>query len=455
MKKLKLILFLLLLIGGSICAYSQKVTAGFYSGINFSDIRGRDFGGKWSSKAGPSEGFYLGYSLNKTIGIQTGLGFSSVYYDYKTMASYYPIDYKNNSYNQFVYNLTSEEMNFSFVRVPLLLTFRIPSVVQFNLKTGMYLSFLQGRGFSGSYYYSNPVDARKNDYGFIFSSGISYPFNDKVRATLDGSVITGRQPFFNYSGLRHGSSEVTVGLEYLFAQKEKRAVNHIVVNDSVSKKARIIFLGGVNIAWNGHNSASEKYKALSGPSFGFLINFPLNYAASFITGVTFERTGYSFRDSSSSFYRNIKNGGHNYLVNANVSSDHAVIPFLFRFPLGKSQKLFFSTGTWVGIELNARNTGTAFDEVHSDYSFSERKTVIYDEIGKYVNDFTYGWLFDGGVELPMFSKYKFNIDLQYSFSFNDFYKESVNNWSLQNAPSSGNAIRLMALSLRLGITLPE
>jgi len=59
MKKYNAIISFVLIIFCYSVGYSQKITTGIYSGVNFSDIQGQDFGGKWESKPGPVQGIYL------------------------------------------------------------------------------------------------------------------------------------------------------------------------------------------------------------------------------------------------------------------------------------------------------------------------------------------------------------------------------------------------------------
>ncbi|MGC1391243.1 MAG: outer membrane beta-barrel protein, partial [Bacteroidales bacterium] len=180
-------LFLLILCNS--VSYSQKIATGIFSGVNFSDIRGQDFGGKWESKPGPVQGFQIGYSFGKCIGIQTGINFSTVYYQHKTF--YYPDVFFEPSFSNYYispvyYNQTVENMDFSFLRIPLLFTVSIPSAILFNMKAGVFFSFMQDHSLSNNYYsYSEPDITKKNDFGYMFSSGISYPLSDKFKAAFN------------------------------------------------------------------------------------------------------------------------------------------------------------------------------------------------------------------------------------------------------------------------------
>jgi len=217
MKNSKTWFFLFLVLFCPSVSYSQKVTAGIYSGINFSDIHGQEPGGKWSAKPGPSEGIYLEYALNKSLGFQTGINYSSVYYEHRPVS--YPVIYYDiypSQYSSFiapVYYPESTDMDFTFLRIPLLFTVSVPSVLQFSMRAGVFFSFMQNYSLNGFNYYPYNGDEKpkKNDFGYIFSTGISYPVKNNLKATFNAGYLTGRKPFLENSNYRHGSSEFTLG----------------------------------------------------------------------------------------------------------------------------------------------------------------------------------------------------------------------------------------------------
>ncbi|MBK8881158.1 MAG: outer membrane beta-barrel protein [Bacteroidales bacterium] len=175
---------LLLLFNSNSVSYSQKLSYGIYSGVNFSDIHGQDNYGRWYHKPGPVQGISLEYSFNRYLGIQTGLNFSTIYYEAKTYNNGYINFYPLNSYPYpypFPDFYSTRKMDFSFLRVPLLLNFSIPSALRFDLKAGLFYSYLTNSSISNPYEYPDPV---KNDLGYIFSSVISCPQSDNFRASL-------------------------------------------------------------------------------------------------------------------------------------------------------------------------------------------------------------------------------------------------------------------------------
>lgn len=459
MKNLKSWPLLLLALSFSSGCFSQNITTSVYSGINFSDIHGQDIGGKWVSKPGASEGLTIGYAFNKSIGIQSGIGFSSVNYEHRPLYGQYPYifyDLSSSRYSSIapLYYPANFYMDFTFLRVPLLLTVSVPAAVQFHMRAGLVFSFVQNHSSDSPAYYSqNPDNINKKDFGYLFSSGISYPISDKISAELNFNYLTGRKKLMDYSNNRHGYSEITLGIDYNFLKKNRLEGNTRSESDSSSGKVTVTYTGGVIYSWNPFNSGTEKYSPLFGHTLGFSVNLPLGRDIFFITGVSFERKGYAMKDSSTSYYRYLDIGNPKSWVDTKIITDYAVIPFLLRLPIGKSPGVFISTGPWLGLKLNARTVGVAYSNSRSGSGYRTTRTVVYDDIERLINDNELGWMFGGGVSLPLLGKYVVDISVQ----FNTGFKELFNNrilYELQPAASDERQIRNRTIALRIGITLP-
>jgi hypothetical protein len=410
--------------------------------VNYSDIHGQFQGGKWDSKPGPASGINLGYSLSKTIGFQTGVNFSTVYYEHKEMS--YPIYYDIRYYlssSSYYPGLTSmvpysgtNNMDFSFVRIPLLFTVIVPAALQLDLKAGIFFSFLRDYNMERSNYYYYPAyfdyyypdeKPAKNDFGYIFSSGLSYPLSDKFKASFNAAYITGRKPFLENLTYKHGSSEFTLGIEYTGFLKNRHPERSPVSEDSLSKRVIVTLTGGLDYSWNGAEEPNGDYNGCFGPSLGFSLKFPLGKKTFFQTGFTFERKGYSIRDSSTSFFR-LTDGYRLYDVDTKILTDYAVIPALFTFFPGNRQLLFFSTGPWLGLKLNARTVGIAYNEESSGYSYQVKETTVNYDLEGIMGNYDIGWLFGCGIEIPLANKYVVDLSLQYSPGFRQMYDDLSN-----------------------------
>jgi opacity protein-like surface antigen len=422
--------------------------------VNFSDIHGQDFGGKWKSKPGPVQGFYLGWSLNKSLGIQTGINFSTVYYEHITTSNpgvYIPIDFYNIS--PIYYTGGVEKMDFSFLRVPLLFTVQVPSFIQFNMRAGLIFSFLKDHSLSNDYYYSTPGIVKKTDFGYMFSSGISYPLSNKIRVSFNVSYLTGRKHLLESSNLRQGSSEYVLGIDYEFLKKNNKTINPGFATDSTSRKVSVTYWGGVNISWDGLDSDRAKYSTTTGPSLGFSVNLQVEPGLSFISGVSFERKGYSMKDSSASFLKYVNKGTPLYYVDSKIQMDYAVIPLLMSLSFGKSHMFFFNTGPWLGLKLNARNVGVAYNESRSESYYTVSKTVIYDDLERYIKDNDIGWIFGAGISVPFLNRYKVDLSLRYSTGFNNVYNKTIVA-EQQNSSIADHVIMNRTISFLIGITIP-
>jgi hypothetical protein len=426
--------------------------------VNFSDIHGQDIGGKWKSKPGPVQGLHIDYSFNRYFGIQTGVNFTTIYYEHKSTS--YPVTNNPLIFDDIIapdYYIEVSKMDFTLLRVPLLLTATIPSSLQFNIKAGVFFSFMQDHSliYNNNYsYYSENNNAKKKDFGYIFSSGISYPFSDKFKATFNASYLIGRKKILENFNYRQGSSEFTMGLAYTgFLKNKNKDIISDIDRDTLSKKVIVTIRGGLNYSWNNASTSTEKYYGLMSPSVGFLISFPIGKGASFQTGLSFERKGYSIRDSSSSFYRVIKDNNQMYKVDTRVQIDYAEIPALLTFPAGKSQHLLLSTGPWLALKLNARTVGTAYSENHSGTGYTLNETVVYDDLEKAIKDYDVGWIFGCATSIPIVNNYSVNLALQYSIGFRDVFDASRSG-DIMNPYDPVLSIRNSTISLIVGFRIP-
>lgn len=459
MRQLRILLLISILSGLYTISYSQGLETGIYSGVNFSDIHGQETGGKWSPKPGPVQGINVGYSFSRVLGIQSGITFSTIYYQHKSTSVYWPmIDYGSSSYYDYssssispFYYPGSQQMDFRFIRIPLLLTITVPSELQLQMRGGIYYSRL--KDFNLNYYSAEPV---KHDFGYIFSSGISYPFSDSFKASFDINYVTGRTEFFENSDYRHGSTEFTLGLSYNWRamNKNKKGAASSIKNDSLSQRTTVSYFGGLNYSWNKEPKVKGDYSGVMGPSIGFSVNFPIGKGAFFKTGFSFERKGYSLRDSSSSFYMNIQEGSPvMYDVDTKIHIDYGIIPALLSFPVGKSEHLVLYTGPWLGLKLNARVVGEAYNEYNTGGTYQYQKTTVYNDLGNAIKDSDAGWLFGCNASIPVAGNYEITIGLKYSTGFSDVYdSESIGIY--MNPYSDSFGIRNSTLSFQVGITIP-
>lgn len=439
-------------------SYSQELSAGSSTGINFSDIHKNDIIGKWKFKPGPTQRIFLNYNFNNYLGLQTGLTYSALYYEkvnYSGPYAPYFTVFSSSSIHPWI-SSNQEMMNFSFLTVPLQVKLLFPSKPRISFSAGIYYSFLLDYSIfmDNPFYYKSVIlpQINKSDLGFAFSTGISYPLNDKFATHFDVSYQSGMKKFM-YTGYRHGSVDFALGLSYMVFTKDKKINSQSTRNDSTQKKVSLTYFGGVNISWNGCGYFNEKYSVSEGLSTGLLLNLRLSDDYSLQTGLSFERMGYTFRDSSTSFYRYVPEGGILYNVDTRMRIDYILIPVLSNFYLGKSKRAWFNTGPYGGLRLNAFCTGEAIHELHPLGSYQEIKTTIYDDAGQLIKKNDFGWIFGAGYSIPVYNKLLLDISLQYRAGLIDVY--NIKGFpEMTQRTIVESFIRNRAVTFRIGVRLP-
>jgi hypothetical protein len=113
-----------------------------------------------------------------------------------------------------------------------------------------------------------------------------------------------------------------------------------------------------------------------------------------------------------------------YDVDTKIQTDYAIIPALLTFFLCNRELLFFSTGPWLGLKLNARTVGVAYNEDINASSYQLKETIVNDDLEKSFENYDIGWLFGCGIKIPFASKYAVDLSLQYSPGFRQMFNNS-------------------------------
>ncbi|NSW95689.1 MAG: outer membrane beta-barrel protein, partial [Bacteroidales bacterium] len=446
--------------------YSQRFTAGFTSGLNFSDIHADNYGGKWKYKPGPVQGISLSYKFTRVFGLKTGLDFSTLNYEYK---DYYPnyggiyaLPYPwSSSYILIPHYQLVEKMDFSFLTVPVLLNITIPSSPRVNLSAGIFNSFL----IDNTNKNSSPDRLPKSDFGYMYSAGLSYPLEDDFSISFDIRYMTGRKEFYNqnnplysyYSSLgyintpfRHGSFDFVFGMAYTGLLKSRHSKAKYVQSDTINENIFLAYYGGINISMNSADYFRDKYSFNYGPSTGLSLYFRLSDGAYFRTGVSFERTGYSLKDSSDVFYLYRLEKAASYYVNTRTSADYIMLPAMLHFLAGRNRNLFLNTGPYIALKLNARCKGEAFSKSEDEGFFSLTRIVVYDDIEGLIKDNDIGWIFGGGFVLPFAGRYSIELGLNYRIGLKDVF----DNQNFSPFETDKSIIRNSVFNITAGIRVP-
>lgn len=432
-------------------SYSQGLSAGFFSGINISDIHGNSYSGKWKFKPGPVQGVFIDFNPGRYFGFSTGMNYSTNYYEHKAYSEYYyPLEFTFSS-SSFapIYYTQDEVMDFSFITIPAQLKFIIPSKLALTISPGIFWSIVQDYNVTRHFMY----EPAKGDFGFIYSAGLSYPITRDFDILLRVRYMIGRKDFYESVNYRHGSFDLNLGVSFSgIFEKTGETTELKVDTDTVKSRLTLVYFAGTNLSWNSYDKGGN-YSYSAGPSAGFRIDIPIGTKTEFRTGLSFEQTGYTFNDSSDVFYGyNIVDDAQ-YLVDARTTIDYIEIPASLKFNIGRKNRLFINTGPYLAVKLNARTTGEAFSEVNSSSTFRIVKHVIYDDIERLIRDNDTGWAFGTGLTIPLFGKCNAEVGLQYKTGFRDIFDAA--SFSGSNLYDNKiTVIRNRSLSVHLGFKVP-
>lgn len=395
----------------SMCAITnaQHLTTGFFSGINLSDIHTNSFTGKWKFKPGPVQGVFADYGLTRSLGLRIGLNYSTLYYEHKNAQQYNPVFYDYLPSSSFRYDIMypyyAEEMDLSYLTVPLQLRLTIPSRPDLILSAGAYLSHLANQ---------NPryFAESKTDCGYVFSAGFDYPLTDDLSGLFNVRYIAGKKDM--NSSYKNGSFDFTIGIAFKGHDSQ-----NIPKSDTAVSRFSMMYFAGVNSSRN--NEGNSAMGNLTGVSSGLRIDIALNELISFRTGLSFEQKGYSFNDSSDYPFAHIVRKYAIYKVDTRVTLDYVEIPAMIKFYLGKSKIFSLSTGPWLSLKLNARATGTGISNPPYYQGYRLLKTTINDDIGTIIKGTDTGWTFATAAAIPVKGMSRIEIGIEYKHGFRDVY----------------------------------
>jgi opacity protein-like surface antigen len=432
---------LVILVFLSFCTitYAQHLTTGFFSGINLSDIHTNSFSGKWKFKPGPVQGVFADYGFTKSLGFRIGLNYSTLYYEHKYAEQHNPViyDYLSSSFRyDMMYPYYAEEMDLSYLTVPLQLRLTIPSRPDLILSAGTYLSHLTNQ---------NPrfFAESKTDLGYVFSAGIDYPLSDDLSGLFSVRYIAGRKDI--NSSYRNGSFDFTIGIGFKGHDSQ-----NIPNSDSSASRFTMMYFAGVNSSRN--YEGSNAMGCLTGVSSGLRIDIALDELISFRTGLSFEQKGYSFNDSSDYPFAHIVRKYATYKVDTRVTLDYVEIPAMIKFYLGKSKIFSLSTGPWLAFKLNARATGTGLSTTPYYQGYRLLKTTINDDIGTIIKGTDAGWTFATAAAIPVKGMNRIEIGIEYKHGFRDVYDGFSG--APVNVNSPERSIVNRTISVHLGYIIP-
>lgn len=450
--------------------FSQKLTVGILSGINFTQPQGYFTSGKWEVENGPVAGLFFNYRLTKILTVQTEFNFTVINYTHKkyNYPGYisYPMYLLSSSFAPYYYNNSDEKWEYNFYRIPLYLKLSTPTKLKLELAIGGYFSF---RGkyevpdyqvympYSAVYLpsdmitsYSTSEIPPKYDAGLFYSLGLAYPIAEDFNVYLNGRYFSGKRTYIESVSATNGAAELTFGLGYSGLFKSKNKVKQPEpAADSASHSLTVTPKAGISITGNAGSDNNNMYSNATGFSTGLSFMYRLSKHFALQSELLYERKGYELKGESNSFFKYTPTGY--YTVDNRVNLDYVTIPILLNMRFGETFTVYFNAGIYAAMQMNARCTGTASNTLSGESSYQVYKTTVYDNIDGLMNSSDWGWALGSGIQYPVLKKYKLDLEFRYNKGFTNIYSNYYNATPVENEDTE---IKNRSYVFTLGFQIP-
>ncbi len=443
-------------------ADAQKLSFGGFSGTNFSNIHGNITSDKWLSKPGATTGIMIEYQFNRPFALQSGLEFTSNYYERKSY------EYEDtgiiplvNFTSSLIYTPVTEpdHWDFSWLRFPLQIRYDTPTRLQVGLCGGIFYSLLLNDDLSKKEREEAKDEGRTaypptSDWGYLFSSDLSYPLNEHIRFFVSGRISTGRKVIIEHQHGRGGAKEVLFGLKYspLKDQTRRHAYAGSLFTDNDPSKMYLKPHAGIAFSWNADDKKSGNYGSIAGASPGLIIGYRLDRTVSIESGVRFIRKGYTLSDSSMYNYRYaVRPDRQVNAVDTKILLDYLTVPVNLNFSAGERFSWYLDLGAYAGFLVNAGCRGTVIRTHSGPYDYRVEKLTVNDGMEGYFKSFDWGYLTGTGIRFPLAGSLKLDIELTYSGSMKELLEKPQ---STSVASEEDLSVQNGSIALQVGLQIP-
>lgn len=461
MKPLYLFFFVFLFIQSVV---AQNLSLGIENGINFSNLRQSEGNTHYASQPGPVIGFFAKYEPVRWLVLQSGINFTSFYYNQNRFI-YYP-DYStfsSSSYfppgSKFATVYYSDESKFSFLRLPLLVKFKTQGRLSTEFGGGAYYALLTNDEYRGkdkeirTKEYQTEEFPPMNDWGWIIAGSVNYRINGQWNIFASAQVTTGHKIYLEDVEGKMGSTEFTFGVGYNPFKNEIKAEK----NDSVKRKINIIPHTGINISNTRSTENKDEYHPQTGLAAGVSVNFTIGQNVSLFTGVWFEQKGYglNYMGSNSLIYLPPKTSGsqNQSSVISDVSLDYLTFPFMFELSFGRKLKSNFNFGAYYSWLQNAYSQGQRITTTTHSQGYRVTKNYFTENQEHWFKNRDAGFMLGYRIEMPVFSWGSIFVGANQSLGVVDILE---NIGELQTYPqfSIEDKMYNSSTTVMLGLTIP-
>ncbi len=402
-------------------ALAQRFSVGLESGINFSNINKKSNNLSYGSQPGPVNGIIAQFDIGNWFVLQSGLNHATYYFNEWNNHYYYSPGYHYTSSSVYVPGMSSyssltdytnyyynNQSKFSFLRIPLLIKFKTPGRVNFEIGAGAYYGFVTNdeyRGKDKDFYTKEYMDENfppMHDWGWILNSSVHYNITEKWNVFASGQITSGHKTYFKDLEGKIGSAEVTFGVAY----KPFSAKKYIEKNDSLGMNIKIRPHSGFNISKAKVSKNSGEYASTVGFSSGVSIIFKLGGDLSFSTGAWYERKGYEldYRGNFNFLYRA---GTEAEQANApqlqsRVNLDYVTFPLKFHLSFGKKIQSDFNFGPYISLLYNSFAQGEQISTYNYGEGYNVTTSYFNESLDQWFKKADGGFMFGYQINIPVF-----------------------------------------------------
>ena len=452
----------------SVSSSAQKLSFGEYTGVNFSNLHGNLTSNKWEPKAGPIAGIFLEYKLGRLFAVQSEIGFISQYYEMKTyeQVNYYPVGiHYLSSYQPISGSIAPpyyalSNWDFSFLRFPLILKYKTPTRLQLGVGGGMFYSALLNDDLSDEERNTAKKEDHNiypptHDWGYLFSTDLSYPVTDKLQLFLAGRISFGQKVFIENVEAKNGASELLFGIKYSPGRAQPKTVTDSKLSDRDNSFNRSYLkpVIGAAMSWNSASEQLGNYSENYGANAGLILGYRLDKTVSLQSGFLYQQNGYAFSGTSHYNHRyatDSKMSGNR--IDSHINFDYLTVPLNLNFSFENRVIWYFDLGMFAGFMLNASCTGTSLDEYQSGSSYRLEKYTLHDAVEGYYKTVDWGYSAGFGIWVPISGDTKLDIGIRYQHGLKNMLKKPVENEF--KGILDDRIFKNSSLSLQVGLQIP-
>lgn len=463
--KTKLTLFLSLFLFSSGISVAQKFTFGIENGINYSNIRKNFDYDRFESEQGPVNGIFAKYELGNWFLLQTGLNHLTIQFE-ETQHNYYYDDYRIHSSSRDYepslssssiapYNYSSSS-KYSFLRIPMLIKFRTPGRVNFEIGGGYYYSFLTNDEYRGkdkdlfdkAYRDENFPDM--TDWGWILASSVNYNINNKWNIFASGQITYGKEEYFERPEGKMGTTELTFGIGYKPFTKQSEFIR----NDTLGNRISILPHTGINISRVKSDKNKNEYSSSIGFSSGISLKFLMGEHASFISGAWYERKGYSldYNGNSPALYYVAPNNTPKS-IKSEVQLDYLTIPLLVDISIGEKIQSHLNFGVYYSLLQNAFAVGEETRTSEYQQGYRVQKEYINESQDLLFKNSDYGFMLGYRIDVPVFRWANIFASINQSFGITNILDDGADT-GLRYSFIEREGLKNRSTSILFGLSIP-